>query len=73
MIRGGGNPSAAINLMSLNPARYLRLDRETGSIEEGKRADLVAFTMRHDFGAVSHVWVEGEIRIRAGHDADSSI
>jgi alpha-D-ribose 1-methylphosphonate 5-triphosphate diphosphatase len=73
MIRGGVRPSDAVNLMSLNPARHLGLNGGTGSIEQGKKADLVAFTMRQDFGAVSHVWVEGEIRVRAGHWADSSI
>jgi alpha-D-ribose 1-methylphosphonate 5-triphosphate diphosphatase len=39
MMERGTNPSAAINLISLNPARYLGL-RDTGSIEVGKRADL---------------------------------
>jgi imidazolonepropionase-like amidohydrolase len=29
-----------MNLISLNPARYLGFDHETGSIEIGKRADL---------------------------------
>lgn len=81
------NPSAAINLMSLNAARYLGCDRDRGSIEEGKQADLAAFTMRQDFAVVSHVWVDGSVQLRAGlvtalradganrehHDADSEI
>ena len=28
-------------LASINPAKYLGIDRETGSIESGKRADLI--------------------------------
>ena len=42
MMESGSSPSDAMNLISLNAARYLGLDRETGSIEEGKRADLAA-------------------------------
>lgn len=31
----------AVKMASLNPARYLGVDKETGSIREGKRADLM--------------------------------
>jgi len=66
MIRQGMDPSEAINMMSLHPARYLRIDREIGSMEEGKKADLVAFTTRDDYAVVSNVWVEGAVRMRTG-------
>jgi alpha-D-ribose 1-methylphosphonate 5-triphosphate diphosphatase len=66
MIAAGTDPSAAFNLMSLHPARYLGLGDELGSIEPGKKADLVAFHARQDFAVVSHVWVEGECRLQAG-------
>jgi alpha-D-ribose 1-methylphosphonate 5-triphosphate diphosphatase len=58
-------PSAAINLMTLNAARYLRRDKDLGSIEVGKKADLVAFSPRESFAAVTHVWVDGQVRLRA--------
>jgi alpha-D-ribose 1-methylphosphonate 5-triphosphate diphosphatase len=49
----------AIRLVTLNPARHLRLDQSIGSIEVGKCADLVAFHPRKGFADVSHVWVNG--------------
>ena len=62
---GDGTPvSTAINLVSLNPARYLGLDSETGSIEAGKSADLVAVETRGGFGIVSHAWVRGELKFQ---------
>src|SRR5262245_28603481 len=66
MIRAGMRPPDAINMISLNPARHLRRDRELGSIEEGKKADLVAFVARDSFAAVTHVWVDGALRLKAG-------
>jgi len=64
MIERGVNPSAAFNLISHNPARYLGL-RDTGSIETGKRADFAIVEPRAGFGAVSHVWVDGQLRFHA--------
>ncbi|HYA18417.1 MAG TPA: alpha-D-ribose 1-methylphosphonate 5-triphosphate diphosphatase [Bryobacteraceae bacterium] len=66
MMRAGMTPSDALNMMSLNPARYLRLERDLGSIEEGKKADLIAFSAREDFAVVTGVWVEGQERMRTG-------
>ena len=65
MIERGAHPSQAINLISLNPARYLGLGAETGSIESGKRADLAVVEPRRGYGAVSQVWVEGQLRFQA--------
>jgi len=46
----------AVCMASLNPARLLRLNKEIGSIEIGKRANLVAV----DFiGEVKNVWIDG--------------
>ena len=66
MMEGGMEPSAAINMISLNAARYLRRDHELGSIEEGKKADLVAFLPRESFAVVTNVWVDGMARLKAG-------
>jgi alpha-D-ribose 1-methylphosphonate 5-triphosphate diphosphatase len=65
MMRGGLNPSAAINLMSLHPARHLGLAAETGSIETEKRADLSAIQPHASFASVSHVWVNGRLNFQA--------
>jgi len=66
MMTEGMAPSAAINLMSLHPARYLGLADQIGSIETGKTADLVAFYPRTGFALVSQVWVDGTSRLEAG-------
>jgi N-acetylglucosamine-6-phosphate deacetylase len=42
MLSQGVSESEAARMSSLNPARLLGIDKECGSIEEGKRADLVA-------------------------------
>jgi len=70
MINEGMDPSKAVNLVSLNPARLLNFDKETGSIETGKRADLVAFNGSGTFASVSHVFVDGISRYRADYEHD---
>ena len=40
-IEAGFTPAMAIRIMSLNGAKILGVDRELGSVERGKRADLV--------------------------------
>ena len=40
-IEAGFAPAVAIRIMTLNGARILGVDRELGSVERGKRADLV--------------------------------
>jgi N-acetylglucosamine-6-phosphate deacetylase len=42
MLSLGTSESAVARMASLNPARLLGIDKDCGSIEEGKRADLVA-------------------------------
>jgi alpha-D-ribose 1-methylphosphonate 5-triphosphate diphosphatase len=65
MMESGMTPSAAINMITLHPARHLGMDGEIGSVEPGKRADLVAFHARSGFGDVMRVWVRGEERFSA--------
>ncbi len=51
---------AAIRLVTLDAARAVRIDHETGSIEEGKRADLLAVRLLRDgMPAVMRAWVSG--------------
>jgi N-acetylglucosamine-6-phosphate deacetylase len=56
----GGAPLVdAVRMASLNPARQLRRDKELGSIERGKRADLVWFDREF---RVRGVWLDGDVR-----------
>lgn len=43
LLEGGFTAAEAVQIISLNGARILGIDEHTGSIEEGKRADLVVF------------------------------
>lgn len=52
----------AVRMASLNPARQLGRARELGSIEKGKRADLVWFDREF---RVRGVWLDGEARFMA--------
>ncbi|MSR65834.1 MAG: N-acetylglucosamine-6-phosphate deacetylase [Pedosphaera sp.] len=52
----------AVRMASLNPARQLRREKEFGSIEAGKRADLVWFDEQF---RVQGVWLDGEPRFLA--------
>jgi N-acetylglucosamine-6-phosphate deacetylase len=59
----GGAPLVdAVRMASLNPARQLRRDHELGSLEKGKRADLVWFDDRFH---VRGVWLDGDVRFLA--------
>ena len=62
MIHNGIDPSIAVNYVSLNPARFLGMDQDLGSIEVGKKADLVAFVESDDCAKVSHLWVDGKLK-----------
>lgn len=56
---GGASLADAVRMASLNPARQLGRERELGSIETGKRADLVWFDERF---RVRGVWLDGDVR-----------
>jgi N-acetylglucosamine-6-phosphate deacetylase len=56
MLSLGVSEVEVARMASLNPARLLRIDRDCGSIEEGKRADLVALDQN---GAVRLTIVDG--------------
>jgi alpha-D-ribose 1-methylphosphonate 5-triphosphate diphosphatase len=59
LIRKGRSPSQAINLMTLNPARAVGLDKETGSIEVGKKADLIVFDVIDNQPVIRQLYVDG--------------
>lgn len=65
MIHEGMDPSQAVSYVSLNPAKFLNIESSFGSIEVGKKADLVAFKAEDDFAKVSHLWVDGRLKFVA--------
>ncbi len=61
MLKIGTPIHEAIKMMTLNPARLLHLDHEIGSIETGKKADIILFDEAID---VKQVLVNGEIKYK---------
>jgi imidazolonepropionase-like amidohydrolase len=41
MVKGGMSPAAALQTATINPARALALEKTSGTVDTGKRADLV--------------------------------
>ncbi|MGH8018254.1 MAG: alpha-D-ribose 1-methylphosphonate 5-triphosphate diphosphatase [Opitutaceae bacterium] len=66
MMSAGVAPHQAMACVTLHPARHLGRDGETGSIETGKLADLIAFEAHDTHAVVRAVWVEGEVRFQSG-------
>ncbi|MDX1933902.1 MAG: alpha-D-ribose 1-methylphosphonate 5-triphosphate diphosphatase [Capsulimonadales bacterium] len=71
MLKAGMAAPDVFRYFTRNPARHLRLDHELGSIEIGKKADLTAFVPHDDFGLVTHVWIDGELRYRIAHPSSA--
>ena len=70
LVGSGFSVSETIRIMTLNGARYLGREREIGSIERGKRADLVLIggSLSTDPGAIDRI----ETVFRAGVGVDSA-
>jgi N-acetylglucosamine-6-phosphate deacetylase len=59
---GGASVVDAVRMASLNPARQLGREGEIGSIQAGRRADLVWFDDQY---RVRGVWLDGDLRFLA--------
>jgi imidazolonepropionase-like amidohydrolase len=60
---GGVPEEEALKMVTLNPAKQLGIDKRTGSIEQGKDADIVIWNT-HPFSSFSHpeiTMIEGEV------------
>ena len=72
MVRAGLSPDAALGALTVAPARILGLEREVGTVERGKLANLVVTTgdlFTSDSAAVRLVVVDGveyEIEVKSG-------
>lgn len=67
LISNGWPPWQAINLVTLNPARAAGIAEEVGSIEVGKKADIIAFEIKDNQPVVRRIYVGGELRLSVGY------
>lgn len=71
MMKYGGVPEEeALKMITLNPARQLGIDKKTGSIEQGKDADIAIWTA-HPFSPYARVettFIDGEVFFDRGQD-----
>jgi len=69
---GGMDEVAALALVTLNPAKQLRIDEWVGSIEVGKDADLVVYDQHplSVFAVVQQTFVDGDLYFDIGADRD---
>jgi alpha-D-ribose 1-methylphosphonate 5-triphosphate diphosphatase len=58
---------ATVRLVTANPAKAAKLE-DRGSIEVGKRADLIAVGEPGGLPQVTDAWVHGKIAYRARYD-----
>ena len=69
---GGLDENEALKLVTLNPARQLRIDGRVGSIEVGKEADLVLYDGHplSAFSVVLKTFVDGDLYFDRAADRD---
>lgn len=70
-VRNGVDPIDAIQMGTVNPALYYRIDDEVGSVAPGRSADIVAVTDLESF-EVTDVVAQGLHQVREGEYAGSA-
>ncbi|HVF72385.1 MAG TPA: amidohydrolase family protein [Chthoniobacterales bacterium] len=70
---GGLSPEDALKLITINPAKQLRIDAKTGSLEAGKDADFVIWTANplSNYARVQQTWVDGRKYFDRTDDAEA--
>ena len=53
-----------VNMATLNPAKAMRIDKDYGSIETGKKADLLIVDLLDGYPVITHVFVDGNTTSR---------
>jgi adenine deaminase len=58
---GGLTETEALSLVTINPAKQLRIDNRVGSLEVGKDADVLLYDgdPLSNFSKVTKVWIDG--------------
>jgi adenine deaminase len=64
-VRGGVDPVAAVQMATVNAARYYRVDHRLGSLAPGRQADILIVDDLASFG-VSSVVAKGELAVADG-------
>ena len=70
---GGLSPEDALKLVTINPAKQLRIDAKVGSLENGKDADFVIWTATplSNYARVQQTWIDGRKYFDRAEDAEA--
>lgn len=70
---GGVSPEEALKFVTINPARQLRIDQVTGSLEAGKDADFVIWSGNplSTYSICEQTWIDGKLYFDRQQDIES--
>ena len=70
---GGMSADDALKLVTINPAKQLRIDAKTGSLEPGKDADFVIWNGNplSNYTRVNQTWIDGRKYFDRAEDAEA--
>ncbi|MBA2622207.1 MAG: amidohydrolase family protein [Chthoniobacterales bacterium] len=70
---GGLTADDALKLVTINPAKQLRIDAKTGSLEPGKDADFVVWNgpPLSNYASVNQTWIDGRKYFDRAEDAEA--
>lgn len=64
--------NSMINMATLNPARAVKIDRDYGSVEIGKKADLLIIGILDGYPVITHVLIDGNTTSRVEYRKETS-
>jgi alpha-D-ribose 1-methylphosphonate 5-triphosphate diphosphatase len=59
--------SGLVRMATLNPARAMKIDKDFGSIETGKKADLLIVELLDGYPVITHVLVDGRVTAQVAY------
>jgi len=70
---GGLKPEEALKLVTINPAKQLRIEAKVGSLETGKDADFVIWTDNplSNYARVQQTWIDGRKYFDRAEDTEA--